>query len=125
MEPFVKRWIVRVSPGRYAMTDDFQDTEDWDDTVLEVSIPATAAFMFDSIMHSWYVLQEYMNAQWELMEHKLALEEDGYEQETGGVSADDLSFMTAFNAIIKSNSLENIADKVLDDPNETAGDEDE
>jgi hypothetical protein len=118
MEPFVTRWIVKVAEGRYAIVDDEEDLEDWDDTVLEITIPATAATMFDSIMHAYYGMQTYLDAQWMIMESKLSHALPAYETETGGVSGDDLQFIQAFNTIVKDNNLEQIHDDVLDDPDD-------
>jgi hypothetical protein len=79
MEQFVSRWIVEISPGRYAMVDDVDELSDWDGDVLEISLPVTVAFMYDSIMHAWYNIQAFMNIQWMTMQAKL--EEDGGELE--------------------------------------------
>ena len=72
---YVKRWIVEISYKRYAIIDDPEELEGWEDQVLEVKVPASIAEMLDATMRAYYNVQTYLGAQWEISGKRAAAEQ--------------------------------------------------
>ena len=108
-EGFVKRWLAQVDEYRWLMYTDEEDIQEWD-AILEVRMPEQMAYMLDLIQSNYFHMQMYFEAQWELMQKKLAL--DAGEE---GVSGDDVAFMEAFNDIILKNNLDPLTKEKDDD----------
>lgn len=121
-DDFVKRWIVKVDQHRFLMYDDEDDIDDWDG-VLEIRIPATMAHLFDFVQHSYYTMQQYMEAQWHLIHVKLAEDEIPYSDEEPPIfeevagnqemvfDGDSMAFMQRFDAIIRENGLDDMEEE--------------
>lgn len=63
---YVKRWIVEISHKRYALIDDLEELAGWEEAILEVRLPPSAAEMLDATMRAYYNVQTYLDAQWEI-----------------------------------------------------------
>lgn len=112
MEEFVVRYIVRLDDGRYMMYDDREDVEDADD-ILVVKIPLAAANMFDAVQTSWFIMQNYCDAQWEIMQGKLAAEAGEEVPDSQYQAEPDL--YRQFAEIVLENNLRDIFEKDSDD----------